>query len=203
MPDGFFTLHCLLSLRSVVQSLGKVGELATGSATLRGRRHNHAVPSANSTITQSSAPRGPSPACRASRAVTSGAVIAGATICGTAAARFQTPIAAASAPRGNTAYASAQSAVKNAPQAAPAPSPQPSATGSVGAKANAPTASAIAAPATVTTTRLSIWSAARPASTAPKTPATVKTRNKMPVVVRASATPSDSRTKKNRKPNRV
>src|SRR5665213_821099 len=66
------------------------------------------------------------------------------------------------------------------------------------ALANAPTASAIAAHAKLTTTRLSSRSAGLPASAAPATPAMVNARKRYPVVTRASATPSDSCTKKNK-----
>ncbi len=75
------------------------------------RRQSQAVPTASSPITHSSATRGPRPMLRASKMVTIGAVTIGATTCGSAAARFQTPIARAIASRGITLYAIAQSAV--------------------------------------------------------------------------------------------
>ena len=126
-----------------------------GFAQAAGKRHNIVAPTKNSTTTSSNATRGPLPAYRASTALTNGAVTAGATICGSAAARFHTPIAAAIDPRGNTAYAIAQSAVKNAPHAQPDAAAATNATGRFGANANAPTASAMAPAATLTTMRLS------------------------------------------------
>ena len=158
---------------------------------------------ANSMMTQISAIRGPRPARRASSAATSGPVIAGAATCGTASARFHTPIALAIASRGSTAYAIDQSAVKNAPQATPDAIAHTSDTATVGAAANAPTEIAIATHATVTMRRLSRRSVGRPAIAAPMTPAIVNARISIPVVVRASGAPSDSRTKKNKKPNSV
>ena len=91
-----------------------------GFVTDPGSRHSQAAPSVNSTTASAIASRGPSPGWCASASVTSGPVSSGAMTCGRAAATFHMPIADAIAPAGRIVHASAQSAVKNAPHAAPA-----------------------------------------------------------------------------------